>query len=58
MKKVKAQFYTVPETAKILRFSPLTIYKWIKKGKIKAAKFGNRSYRISRKELANFFQSL
>lgn len=45
------KLYTVIETAKILRFSPMTLYKWIREDKIKAVKFGNRSYRIKEKDI-------
>lgn len=54
MNKLDSQFYTVAEAAQILRFSPLTIYKWIKVGQIRVVRFGSRSYRIKKKEIANY----
>jgi excisionase family DNA binding protein len=51
------RFYTVAEAAKILRFSPLTIYRWIKSRKLKAKKIGGKSYRIKASDLSVFLQS-
>jgi excisionase family DNA binding protein len=51
-KEVNKKFYKVAEAAQLLRFSPLTLYRWIKKGRIKAVKMGFRSYRISARELS------
>ena len=34
------KFYTPQEVAKILNISTLTVYRWIKSGKLKAAKVG------------------
>lgn len=45
------KLYTVAEAAKLLRFSPMTLYKWIRENKIKAVKFGGRSYRIKEKDI-------
>lgn len=46
MEELKVKLYTVSEAAEILRFSPMTLYRWIHEGKIRALKFGTRSYRI------------
>lgn len=48
-----AQLLTVQEVAKILRLNPLTVYGYIRAGKIRAAKFG-RSYRVSQEDLQDF----
>lgn len=45
------KLYTIPEAAELLRFSPFTLYRWVHEGKIKAIKFGTRSYRIRHKHL-------
>lgn len=50
------KLYTVAEAAKILRFSLMTLYKWIRGNKIKAVKFGNRSYRIRKKEIEDILE--
>lgn len=54
MRKKKIKFYTVKEAAEILRFSPLTIYRWLKKGKIKGIRLGGGQYRIKKKEIDQF----
>ncbi len=57
MKKINSQFYTVAEAAQLWRFSPLTLYKWIREGKMKVVKFGSRSYRIQKKEVSVYFDA-
>ncbi len=47
---------TVHEVAKILRLNPLTVYGYIRNGKLRAAKFG-RSYRIAEDDLQHFIRS-
>lgn len=47
------QLLTVHEVAKILRLNPLTVYGYIRAGKIRAAKFG-RTYRVSMEDLQTF----
>jgi len=51
LEELERKFYTVREVAKILRFSPSTVYKFIKNGKIKAMRFGTGRFRIPKKEL-------
>ncbi len=46
-------FFTVTEVAKYLRLSPLTLYGYIRSGKLNAVKFG-RYYRIEEKALNDF----
>lgn len=50
------QLLTVRDVARILRLNPLTVYGYIRSGKLTAAKFG-RSYRISEEDLQNFIRS-
>ena len=44
---------TPSDVAERLKLNSLTIYKYIRRGELKAAKFG-RTYRISEKDLENF----
>ncbi len=44
---------TVREAAVYLKLNPLTLYEYIRTGKLKAAKFG-RYYRILEEDLKNF----
>ena len=47
------EFYLVEELAKKLRVSNMTIYRYIKAGKLKAYKIG-KEFRIKKKEFNNF----
>lgn len=42
LKRVTA--YTVPEVAATLGVAPATVYKYIKRGKLRAKKLGNKWY--------------
>lgn len=53
--KKETNFLTVAEVSDILRLSVLTIYKYIKSGKISAFEFGGH-YRISNTSLNEFIQ--
>ncbi len=44
---------TVKEVADILRLNILTVYEYLKSGKLMAVKFG-RSYRVQEKDLESF----
>lgn len=46
-------FYTVKEIARLLQLNTLTIYDYIKLGKLKAVRFG-RTYRIKENEFTKF----
>lgn len=52
---VKTNFLTVGEVSELLRLSVLTIYKYIKTGKLPAVEFGGH-YRISKPSLEEFIQ--
>ena len=52
----ETEFLTVPEVAKLLRLSKATVYRLIKEGNLKAAKFSQRSTRIKRSEIDNLFK--
>jgi len=45
------KFYTTFEVAKILSVNPLTVWRWCKKGKIKAWRTPGGHYRIPREEV-------
>lgn len=47
------EFYTAQELADILRVNIMTIYRYIKAGKIRAYKFG-KEFRINKVEFNNF----
>lgn len=47
------EFYTAQELADILRVNIMTIYRYIKAGKIKAYKIG-KDFRIDEKEYNSF----
>lgn len=46
---------TVKEAATVLKLNPLTVYDYIKQGKLKAAQFG-RYYRIHPDDLSEFIK--
>lgn len=49
------QYYTIEETAKMLKVVYLTVYRWIQDGKLKAYKAG-KQYRISKTDLDKFIK--
>lgn len=51
----KSDFLTVNEVSNLLRLSVLTIYKYIKSGKLDAVEFGGH-YRISNTSLTSFIE--
>ena len=50
------EFYTAQELAEKLRVNVMTIYRYIKAGKLKAYKIG-KEFRIDEKEVARFLKS-
>ncbi len=55
--KNEQEFYLVAELADTLRVSQMTIYRYIKAGKIKAYKIG-KEFRIGHKEFQDFLQKV
>jgi len=51
------QFYLVEELAEKLRLSNMTIYRYIKAGKVKAYKIG-KEFRIDKKEFNKFLNKV
>lgn len=48
-------FYTLEEIAQKLRVSYMTMYRWVKDGKLKAVKAG-KQYRVKQSELDKFLE--
>jgi len=55
--KEKKEFYTAQELADKLRVNIMTIYRYIKAGKLKAYKIG-KEFRIDKKEFNNFLNKV
>lgn len=53
----KQEFYTAQELAEKLRVNIMTIYRYIKAGKLKAHKIG-KEFRIDKKEFNNFLNKV
>ena len=47
------QYYTIKEVAEILKVAYLTVYRWVKDGKIEAYKLG-KEYRIKKADIEKF----
>lgn len=50
------EFYKAEDLAKLLEVNIMTIYRYIKAGKLKAYKIG-REFRIDRNEFQNFLKN-
>lgn len=57
MKKQKEDFYLAEELATKLRVNIMTIYRYIKAGKLKAYKIG-KEYRIDKQEFQSFLNTV
>jgi excisionase family DNA binding protein len=55
--KKEQEFYLVEELAQELRVSNMTIYRYIKAGKINAHKIG-KEFRISKEEFNSFLEKV
>lgn len=53
----KQEFYTAKELAEKLRVNIMTIYRYIKAGKLKAYKIG-KEFRIEKKEFQKFLDKV
>ncbi|MFH1745017.1 MAG: helix-turn-helix domain-containing protein [bacterium] len=51
------RFYTAQELADLLGYNIMTIYRYIKSGKLKAYKVG-KEFRILKKEFDNFLNKM
>ena len=54
---MEPQFYTVEETASLLKMSKMTVYRYIKAGKFPAYKVG-KDYRIRIQDFERFLSSI
>lgn len=54
-KKIKEQYYTIEEIAKMLKVAYLTVYRWIQSNKLVAYKAG-KQYRIKKVDLDKFIK--
>ncbi|OGH18343.1 MAG: hypothetical protein A3F31_00520 [Candidatus Levybacteria bacterium RIFCSPHIGHO2_12_FULL_38_12] len=50
------QYYSIEEVAKMLKVAYLTVYRWIRSGKLTAYKAG-KQYRIKKEDLDNFLNN-
>lgn len=55
--KKDEQFYTAKELAELLKVNIMTIYRYIKAGKLKAFKIG-KEFRIVKKEFDDFLNKV
>lgn len=53
MQGINAEYYSIEEVAKTLKVAYLTVYRWIKSGKLRSFKAG-KQYRINKEDLTNF----
>ena len=56
MQAVEETYYTVPEVAETLKVSHMTVYRWIKDGKLAAYKLGGE-FRITKRDLERFLEA-
>ena len=57
MSEDKKQFYTAKELAELLGFNIMTIYRYLKSGKLKAYKMG-KEFRIDNTEFQSFLKKV
>jgi putative molybdopterin biosynthesis protein len=49
------QYYTIEEVAKMLKVAYLTVYRWIRAGKLNSNKAG-KQYRVKKEDLDRFIE--
>lgn len=52
----ETEYYTIQEVADFLKVAYLTVYRWVKAGKIEAIRI-EKQYRISKEALDKFIKS-
>jgi excisionase family DNA binding protein len=52
---LKDQYYSIEEVATLLKVAYLTVYRWIRLGKLKSGKAG-KQYRINKKDFDEFIK--
>ena len=50
----KGDVYTIREVSVMLKVNIRTVYRWIKNGDLRVAKFGRKTYRVFEVDLNNF----
>ena len=50
------EFYTLQEVAEMLKISYMTVFRWVKNGKLEASRVG-KQYRIKKETLVKFTES-
>lgn len=50
------KFYTLEEVAEKLRVAYMTVYRWVRSGRLSAYKFG-KQYMVKQSDLDNFVES-
>lgn len=53
---MEEEFLTPKDLARILKVSYMTVYRWLKAGKLKSLKAG-KQYRINKSDLSDFLQN-
>ena len=56
MNKLNEPFLTIKEVASLLKLNSLTVYEYVREGKLKAIRFG-RTYRIDTLSLKDFIDA-
>lgn len=56
MDNKKIEYFTLEEVADMLKVAYLTVYRWVRSGKLEAVKAG-KQYRIEKKELDKFLKN-
>lgn len=55
-KRTDSQFYTVPEAARVLDVSPVTIWRWIEADKLPAVRVGPRNIRVKKGDVESMIR--
>jgi excisionase family DNA binding protein len=56
VKHMKDEYYTLKEIAKMLKVSYMTVFRWVKLGKLAANKVG-KQHRVKKEVLESFIEA-
>jgi len=56
VKDMQDEYYTLQEVADMLKISYMTVFRWVKVGKIKTVKIG-KQHRVKKEVLEKFIES-
>ncbi|HRN69735.1 MAG TPA: helix-turn-helix domain-containing protein [Candidatus Woesebacteria bacterium] len=56
MDNKKVEYYTLEEVSEMLKVAYLTVYRWVRSGKLEAVKAG-KQYRVSQIQLDKFLEN-